>query len=211
MIPLSELSLARAGAYKLLAQAFYLPNERTLSESFIEDLEEIFTGLGIEEAEGFRDSVFAEDCDDLTTEIRVDYTKLFHGSGKLLAPPYESLYKDGKHVMGESAVAVRNFYRKAGLDMAEDYKNLPDHISAELELLYFLCLQEAEVRKAEKEASHWLELQQQFYHDHLATWVDDFCQRTIEYAQTAYYRKLGILLQKWCQLDQVLIEEQLKQ
>jgi TorA maturation chaperone TorD len=38
-------------------------------------------------------------------------------------------------------------------------------------------------------------------------WIESFCAKTIENAETGYYRELAGLLREWCVLDQTIIDE----
>jgi TorA maturation chaperone TorD len=206
-ISFTQLTRARAGIYRLLAQLFYLPDEKQISRQFMMHLEDVFVAVGLR-AKGLTERILSYDSDDFVTKIKVDFVKLFHGSGHLLSPPYECLCRGEKLVMGESTMAVVRFYREAGLELDQGYKNLPDHVSAELSFLAYLCEMEANRRELNcGEVEHCLELQRQFYLQHLGVWVEKFCANTIDQAQTAYYRELAIVLRDWCRLDQSLIKE----
>ncbi|MBW1770891.1 MAG: molecular chaperone TorD family protein [Deltaproteobacteria bacterium] len=78
-------------------------------------------------------------------DLCVDFARLFVGPYALLAPPYGSVYLDGERkVMGDSTMDVCMRYAEVGLQLADHFKEVPDHIAAELEFIYFLILKEAE-------------------------------------------------------------------
>jgi len=76
----------------------------------------------------------------LVHELLTEYVRLFvAGRGGVVAAPYESCHGGGKAaVMGESALAMRNRLAAAGLEIALDSNEPPDHIALELEYLYHL-------------------------------------------------------------------------
>ena len=77
--------------------------------------------------------------------LKVDFAKLFVGPYQLMAAPYGSVYlDDGRTLMGDSTFDVKNRYREEGLDTAKDFKDAPDHITAELEFMYYLVFKEIE-------------------------------------------------------------------
>jgi TorA maturation chaperone TorD len=77
--------------------------------------------------------------------LKIDFSKLFVGPYKLFAAPYGSVYLDSeRQVMGDSTLDVKTRYREAGLDTAKNFKDAPDHISAELEFMYYLIFKEIE-------------------------------------------------------------------
>lgn len=202
-----QLTKVRAGICRLLAQVFYHPDEKQISRQFLMHLEDVFVGVGLQ-TKGLTERILGPDSDDFATKVKVDFVKLFHGSGHLLSPPYECLCRGEKLVMGESTMAVVRFYQDAGLELDQWYKDLPDHVSAELSFLAYLCDMEANRREQNcGEVESCLELQRKFYLQHLGVWVGIFCANTIEHAQTAYYRELAILLREWCRMDQLLIKE----
>jgi len=204
---LCQLAKVRAGIYRLFSQLFYLPDDSKLSPAFITQLEEVLLGVGLQ-ANGLAERVLVSAADDFAVNVKVDFVKLFHRPDHALLPPYECLYRGEKQVMGESTMAVVRFYRDAGLELDQCYADLPDHMSAELSFLAFLCDMEAKEREQHSGGvKHCLELQRRFYSEHLGAWLKSFCDATIRNAQTTYYRELPALLHEWCALDQVLIKE----
>ncbi len=97
----------RRDAYKLLADCYYPPDE---------ELIEILRSL--DKSKGNLFSGIAESA-SLTSDIealRIDYSRLFIGPYRLLAPPYGSVYLENtRRVMGISTLDVRNKYADEGL------------------------------------------------------------------------------------------------
>ena len=80
-------------------------------------------------------------------DLLVDYTRLFLGPVDTLAKPYGSVWLGGDApLMQDSTMAVLQLYEEAGFEIDEDFRELPDHIAAELEFLYLLLFREAEAR-----------------------------------------------------------------
>ena len=126
--------------------------------------------------------------------LKVDFSKLFVGPYKLFAAPYGSVYLDGERkIMGDSTLEVKNRYREAGLDTARDFKDAPDHISAELEFMYYLVFKEIEaLSKSDIEtAIDFIQKQKSFLEDHLMAWVPEFADSIIEYAKKPFYPNLA--------------------
>ena len=127
-------------------------------------------------------------------QLKVDFSKLFVGPYKLFAAPYGSVYLDGgRKIMGDSTLDVRNRYREAGLDTAKNFKDAPDHISAELEFMYYLVFKEIEaLSKADIEtAIDFIQKQKSFLEDHLMTWVPEFANNIIKNAENPFYPNLA--------------------
>ncbi len=126
--------------------------------------------------------------------IRVDFAKLFVGPYKLLAAPYGSVYLENERkMMGDSTLDVRSRYREAGLDTAKNFKDAPDHISAELEFMYYLIFKEIEAfaDSDTETAMDFIQRQKSFLEDHLMAWVPEFANSIIENAENPFYPNLA--------------------
>jgi TorA maturation chaperone TorD len=111
-----------------------------------------------------------------------------------LATPYGSVYLDGERkMMGGSTLDVRSRYREAGLDTAKNFKDAPDHISAELEFMYYLIFKEIEAfAESDTEAAMgFIQKQKSFLEDHLMAWVPEFAKNIIENAENPFYPNLA--------------------
>ena len=133
-------------------------------------------------------------------ELLVDYTRLFLGPTGALAQPYGSVWlEDGSSLMRESTVAVNALYDEGGFELAEDFRDLPDHVAAELEFLYLLLFRRAEAaRNADPAAAErFAQTQRRFLDEHLGRWVAPFTAAVRDGAQTAFYRGLGGLTESF--------------
>lgn len=178
----------RSDAYKLLSACYYLPEEDTLGK--LAQLEEAMGGVCAEAAEHVSDMGGETEIE----QLRIDYSKLFVGPFKLLAPPYGSVYLEGgRRVMGESTLDAHNRYREVGLDISGDLKEVPDHIAIELEFMYYLVLKEIEAigNSDFENALDYLNKQKGFLEDHLGVWVSEFANIVEENAGTDFYRNLA--------------------
>lgn len=111
--------------------------------------------------------------------LKSDYMKLFVGPYKLLAPPWESVYRSAFHlVCQEPFLEVRKLYREAGLVLNKDF--LDDHIGIELEFMSYLT------------KNNMNELKERFVNEHLIKWVPDFCDDCLKHAQTSFYKELAL-------------------
>ena len=123
----------RRDAYQLLSTFYYLPEEVTLLK-----LPALQTALCTvcPDAEPYLAQMQSKQ--DLKS-LQIDFSSLFVGPFKLLAPPYGSVYLEGKReVMGQSTIDARNRYREAGLELSDEIKEAPDHIAFELEFIYYV-------------------------------------------------------------------------
>lgn len=137
-----------------------------------------------------------------------DYTRLFLGPMQILAKPYGSYWLDEeKTLMGASTMELLDLYREAEYEMDEEFKELPDHIAAELEFLYLLIFQENEACRTQDSAklSFALELKRRFLQAHLGAWVNKFTDAVKASAQCSFYRELAELTEKFISLQTMRI------
>lgn len=188
---------ARADSYRLLAACFCQP-ERDL---FLK--EEVFAGL-VENLRQLYPPAAEEaarmQSDFSTTqqeELVVEYAHLFVGPHELVAPPYGSVYLDGQgEVMGPSTREVVRIYQEEGLALDEDFAELPDHITVELEFLYYLIVCELKALRSgdAKEAFRLFERQKKFLDNYLLKWVPKFCSGIEAGTALEYFRALAVCL-----------------
>lgn len=188
---------ARGEVYRLLAQAFRSPK---VESSFAPELREALEALGI--------YIFKEEVKDLqpvnarSTDLAVEYYKLFYGPAKLLAPPYESMYTEGM-IMGESTLEVIKRYEEAGVAISPEFKNLPDHAAAELEFMYYLVSKEVEAwEKGDVEKIfHYVVMQKRFLKEHPNKWIPQFCGQILKNASSEFYKSLAKITQGYIDIE----------
>lgn len=194
-----ETAKMRSIAYKHLSLLYYVPDPTTLGR--LDDLASVLDCLLPDAHEQLVLLRKPADLDELT----IDFTRLFLGPFKLLAPPYGSVYLEGKReIMGATTLDAQAQYRRAGLDFSEAVKEVPDHVALELEFLYYLTFQEAEALEREDvtDVAIWQERQSAFLSRHLGIWVSDFADATEKGATTEFYRSLAQITKMFVAHDQ---------
>lgn len=133
------------------------------------------------------------------SEIVQDFHDLMTVPGKKYCTPYEAVYVDtrvvgdkaiGNLLMGPSTIAVQKFYQKAGYEISNQYKELPDYIGLELEFMAMLCVDE---ENSDESAQSFLILQRQFLTEHLCRWITPFCNKLKSNAQTNVYKAIALI------------------
>jgi TorA maturation chaperone TorD len=127
-------------------------------------------------------------------ELLVEYTRLFLGPFGVIAPPYGSVYLDGEHrVMGDSTMEVIRRYRNEGLSGSSDARELPDHVSVELEFMSYLVFKEIKALEICDlgAAAEAVEKQKSFSGDFLRRWIPPFCERIKENTESGFYAALA--------------------
>lgn len=174
----------RRDSYALLSSCFHLPDEKLL---------QALNELPLSEDEWYSGLVHGAEPGDVES-LKVDYSKLFVGPYKLLAPPYGSVYLEPKKtVMGDSTMDVMNRLKTEGLVV--QLKEAPDHIAIELEFMFFLISKEIEGLRASNfdSAEAFQKKQRVFLERHLGEWVSRFADNVEKHAQTEFYKKLARL------------------
>ena len=128
--------------------------------------------------------------------LLADYTRLFIGPDKVLAPPWESVFvQEGRLVFTETTLNVRYWYRRFGFELENLHTEPDDHIGLELIFmsnLASLALQAVEIGQPE-EYQRYLQAQANFYKAHLGRWAVTFFDQLYEYAHTDFFRGLARL------------------
>lgn len=189
---LFEHEQLRFDTYRLLANAYYLPNQ-SLLDSLV-DLQKCMQQICRESAVPFKKMQAYIGLKDGMANLTVDYAKLFVGPFSLLAPPYGSVYMEGERmVMGNSTADVQKRYQATGLDIDARFKDAPDHIAAELEFMHFLIFKEMEAADQldAEGVIKYLEMQRSFLEYHLGAWISEFTDKVVKNAQTDFYQNLA--------------------
>ena len=184
--------LARADIYRLLSACYYQPEDAFLEEEVFTQLKTALAKAspsGVIEAAGL-DYCFRASGVEV---LMLDYSRLFLGPFDIRAKSYGSVYLDGeKVVMGDSTMLPLELYREGGFDVAEDFREMPDHIAVELEFLYLLSFrigQESE----DVERTRLVASKQRFLENHLGRWIGTFSTAIRSGAETDFYKRLADL------------------
>lgn len=185
---------SRGDCCRLLSACFYQPQkEAFIREQLFENLVGLLRKISADAAEhaAIMGKAFLK-CSE--NDLLVAYARLFVGPNGLLAPPYGSVYLDGeKMVMGDSTMAVIRMYEEQGLSMDGDFRNLPDHVSVELEFMYYLAFKEVEALKESRhiEALDYIRAQTLFLECFLAKWIKPFCDKIKLGTDNEFYGSLA--------------------
>jgi putative dimethyl sulfoxide reductase chaperone len=130
------------------------------------------------------------------SELQADYTRLFVGPGKVLAPLWESVYYGEERLtFQEETLDVRRWYQRFGLELVNLYHEPDDHIGLELAFLAHLAGKALAALEAGDQAGFhsFLQAQKQFLTGHPLRWVFDWCALVEEQCRTDFYRGIALL------------------
>jgi TorA maturation chaperone TorD len=120
-------------------------------------------------------------------DLAVDFAAIYLTYG-LRASPNESVWRDEDHlVLQEPTFAVRDFYRRHGMQATDWRQRADDHIVTELEFIATL-LERGELREAAR-----------FLKTHLLTWLPLFARQVGARAATPFYAALAGLTLAACE------------
>jgi TorA maturation chaperone TorD len=193
------LLAARADLCRLLAACYYQPGPEFTEEKVFDTILQAASAIDARWAPAAHRLGAAFASAD-PQELLVDYTRLFIGPLDTLARPYGSVWLDARQtLMQDSTQAVLALYAEGGFDMDEEFRDLPDHIAAELEFLYLLLFRQAEAKRNgdAKASSDYSGLQRRLLDEHLGRWIEPFAAAIRAGAQTAFYRELAALTESF--------------
>jgi DMSO reductase family type II enzyme chaperone len=199
--PEAERAAARSRVYLLFGLATEFPDEelRTLigrgdlARALRTTLERIAPALASETDWSALSAAGAGD------ELAIEHTRLFEvGASGPPCPLYGGLYEGARMKSMEEAV---RYYNHFGLGLAEEPRELPDHLSTELEFLHFLAYREAEALAAGGDAGAWRRAQRDFVARHPGRWIPRLLPRLAKASAGAYHAAVFALLARWLSHD----------
>lgn len=123
-------------------------------------------------------------------DLQADYMRLFVGTPRVLAAPWESVYFSRERlVFQQQTLDVRRWYRRFGLEVEKLNQEPDDHIGLQLSFLAHLASQalvELEAGQAAQLES-LLTAQRDFLKEHLLKWEGDWYALMLEHARTDFY------------------------
>lgn len=168
-----------AAALRLFASIF----EQEVNEAFLREIQarlpELSDTLGNDPLSGLDLTRRSSALENLSTE----FCRLFIGPHGHL-PPVESVVAGEGRYWGSSTEKVVEFYEQAGIQVPEDSRLLPDHISVELDCLALL----------EQDGRH--EEAADFAGSHLLKWLPGLLKHIEANAEVAFYRVWSKALQR---------------
>lgn len=196
-----EPFIAQHLAYSFLSKALYEPPSEELIRRIVE--ENLFDewplpGSNARTEGGLKTlQQFTRDWhDERMHALKRDYARLFLGPGKLLAPPWESVYRSPKGLIFEQqTLQVRQIFQRAGMPIPNLGTEPDDHIGLELRFVAYLCAQGLYALEMNQPDNFdaILETLCQFFALHLSQWADQCFDQIAEHAETRFYRGVAQL------------------
>jgi len=198
-----EQGAARENLCRFLAACYYQPGPEYAEEKVFDSMLDAATRIHPDLAMHAR-RLGEEFSAAGPASLLVDYTRLFLGPSHIVAKPYGSVWLDGEEtLMQDSTMAVQELYHEGGFEIDEDFRELPDHIAAELEFLYLLIYRENEARRNDdpEALTAMAGLRKRFLDEHLGSWVGPFTAAVKAGAQSGFYRELAELTDRFVKME----------
>jgi len=184
---MTEAEVTASNIYAFLSKAAHYPLEDHINKDFLEFfvlLKDELSGIDTSKEPSELLSQFEQDPDSFLSQLQIEYTRLFINSPSgVVAPPYGSVYlHDGdRSLWGNTTAAVKAFYRRYGLDIA-DAQVVPDELSLELEFLSYLA------------AKGQTDAEREFLEKFFRPWFCHFKEKVYAEAQHPFYKYLVELI-----------------
>ena len=198
-----EKGAARETLCRLLAACYYEPGPEFAEERIFDSMRDAASRI-----EPLLATRALQLGDAFKTERRehllVDYARLFLGPPRAIARPYESAWTGGEDVvMKDSTLSVLKLYEEGGLEIDQNFRELPDHIAAELEFFYLLLFRENQLQRSgqREQLAALSDLRGRFLQEHLGAWAAPFAAAVVDGAETAFYRELADLTQHFVSME----------
>ena len=193
---LDSVAATRANVYYALARALDQPNnwDSDLPQILVEamaPMPEPLPALG--ERMASHVSRLIEDRE----QASIAHAKLFLGPFEILAAPWACFYlEDEPKLMGPTSQYAAQAYADAGLAPSEKRKDTPDHVTHELEFMYYLAFNQATTEDAQ-----WEERAVRFWRDHLGRWLPRFADAVADAAVHPFYDVLAATIKGVCTVE----------
>lgn len=141
--------------------------------------------------------------------VRAEYTRMFIGPQKIVAPFWESVYLDPRELLFlESTADVRKRYEAEGYRVGTGVHEAEDSLALQLDFIGQLAQRTLQaLRQGDHgEYARLLDAQLSFERDHMLTWLPQFAQRA-QNAPTAHlYPALCTGISQFVLFDEALLE-----
>ena len=166
---------ARSRLYQLLAAAFTIPERdfyrAAQSGLFAEELARNAASLPypLSLAEGLATRQGLPQGDSGQEELQAEYVGLFDvGLPRPPCPLYSGEYQKARRAVMEELV---RFYNHFGVRLSDRTREMPDHITTELEFMHFLTFREVTALHFQQPRDSYLRAERDFLARHLCAWL----------------------------------------
>jgi len=200
---------ARSRLYDLLARAFVLPDptfhQAVREGAFAAEVWDNLAALAYPFAVGAGEAILQEFADvPGHRELQSEYIRLFDvGTPRPPCPLYGGEYKKGRKGTMEELIRFYNYF---GLRPSPRSRDMPDHITTELEFMHFLTFREVAALHHQQDRSSYLRAERDFLGRHLCAWVPRLAERLRRQQPHPFYAALIRLAEAFLAADLRYVE-----
>lgn len=194
---------AREDLFRFLSACFYEPAPEFAEENLFGSIRLVAARVHPDLVEPARRLEEAFGAQDLQT-LLVDYTRLFLGPIEARANPYGASWLNPPAATEDNPPpAVLDLYSAGGFEIDPEFRELPDHVAVELEFLYLLTFNSnrAQATGNADQLADLEQLRRRFLGEHLGAWIGPFAAAIRQGAETAFYRELAELTERFLKLE----------
>jgi TorA maturation chaperone TorD len=188
---------------------FYIKKPDT---AFINDIKSQISKIGqgsdgdLDESLAIVEEILEDtNIEEVSNRLLIEFTRLFRGikKGYGIPPPYESIYRGERRVIGQVTLDVMKIYRDVGFDFSGNYSGPQDYLGVELKFMAFLCQNEMDAWKNNNDdkAKKYIELEKTFLNMHLLQIISKFSRNVINKTREKFYIGVVKLTEKFTTMD----------
>jgi DMSO reductase family type II enzyme chaperone len=184
---------ARSRFYKLLAEGFEFPSADLHASlrggDYARALESAAQALPYRVVLPLE----ALQAPDDHAELEAEYIRLFDVGlrGRPPCPLYEGEHRGGARMQVMEELV--RFYEHFGLALSVEQRELPDHLTVELEFLHYLTFREAAALEAGRDAGSYRRAQKDFLERHPCQWLPRWYAKLVEERAGRPFAALGAI------------------
>jgi DMSO reductase family type II enzyme chaperone len=195
---------ARSRFYDLLASAFAVPapsfyqavHEGAFAVQVWENLAALPYAFAPPDGEAVRQQLGSATSH---RELQSEYIRLFDvGTPRPPCPLYGGEYKKSRRGVMEELIRFYNYF---GLHPSPRSRDMPDHITIELEFMHFLTFREVAALHHQQDRASYLRAERDFLERHLCAWVPRLGERLRRQQPHPFYAALGRLAETFLTTD----------
>ena len=186
----AQTAAKRSRMYQLLGAAFAFPDEDFFDAihdgTFATTLAEMCVGLPYDLTSVARLDLVAGGTS--YAEFESEYIRLFDvGPAGPPCPLYGGVYKGDRMKVMEDATRFYNFFH---LRLSAEMRELPDHITTQMEFLHYLTFREAEACQEKLDVASLLRAERDFLARHLCKWMPHLQARLAKQTTLSFFPAL---------------------
>jgi DMSO reductase family type II enzyme chaperone len=195
---------ARSRLYDLLARAFAVPDadfyeavrEGAFAAQVWDKVAALPYALALADGEAVRQQL-GEVAGH--KELQSEYIRLFDvGTPRPPCPLYGGEYKKGRKGTMEDLIRFYNYF---GLRPSPRSRDMPDHITIELEFMHFVIFREVAALHQQQDRTSYLRAERDFLERHLCAWVPRLVERLQRQQPHPFYAALAALAETFLAAD----------